>query len=68
MLVMEAYSQTLRPYFSNCCESSMVFAAPYNGDGVTDREDVGRCLRRSLHGVQCCESVRETVASFLVSP
>jgi hypothetical protein len=46
----------------------MVFAAPYNGDGVTDHEDVGRCLRRSLHGVQRCDSVRETVASFLVSP
>jgi hypothetical protein len=46
----------------------MVFAAPYNGDGVTGREDVGRCLRRSLCGVQRCDSVRETVASFLVSP
>jgi hypothetical protein len=47
----------------------MVFAAPYNGDGVTDREDVGRCLRHSLHGVvQRCDSVRETVVSFLVSP
>jgi hypothetical protein len=46
----------------------MAFAAPYNGDGVTNREIVGRCLRRSLHGVQRCDSVREMVASFLVSP
>jgi hypothetical protein len=32
----------------------MVFAAPYNGDDVTKREDVGKYLRLSLHVVECC--------------